>query len=399
MPEHRFVEPLDVLFARGNKLFGEAGQHGEAQMPPWPSVAAGAIRSRMLADADADLSAFARGEALADAALREALGTPAEPGSFRIGWFSLARRSGDAAEPLFALPADLNAIEKDDEIAYLNPQATPSKLKASAASERLAVLRCAKADKALGGLWLTGAGFAAYLRGENLHRQAHTMKTGDLWKTDARIGIALDPEKRSAAKGRLYTTEGIALGKINTQHSQFTGDDVGFVLSVAGADGLVPKDDLVRLGGDGRGARMETAMVSWPEPDWHRIAKERRFRLVLTTPGLFDGGWQPSGIQADGVTWYGPNNVRARLVSAAVPRAQVISGWDLAQRRPKAALRAAPMGTVYWLEAPNADGQALVAALRKLVEKGFGCLSGYPDRARLAEGFNNVMVANWAAGG
>ncbi|MCZ7627148.1 MAG: hypothetical protein M5R38_16515, partial [Candidatus Methylomirabilis sp.] len=84
---------------------------------------------------------------------------------------------------------------------------------------------------------------------------------------------------------------------INTQHSQFTGDDVGFVLSVAGADGLVPKDDLVRLGGDGRGARMETAMVSWPEPDWHRIAKERRFRLVLTTPGLFDGGWQPSGIR------------------------------------------------------------------------------------------------------
>ncbi|MCZ7627149.1 MAG: hypothetical protein M5R38_16520 [Candidatus Methylomirabilis sp.] len=70
------------------------------------------------------------------------------------------------------------------------------------------------------------------------------------------------------------------------------------------------------------------------------------------------------------MTWYGPNNVRARLVSAAVPRAQVISGWDLAQRRPKAALRAAPMGTVYWLEAPNADGQALVAALRKLVEKG-----------------------------
>ncbi|MCZ7627150.1 MAG: type III-B CRISPR module RAMP protein Cmr4 [Candidatus Methylomirabilis sp.] len=32
-------------------------------------------------------------------------------------------------------------------------------------------------------------------------------------------------------------------------------------------------------------------------------------------------------------------------------------------------------------------------------KKGFGCLSGYPDRARLAEGFNNVMVANWAAGG
>ena len=48
--ETRFLEPLDVLFLRGNQLFGEAGSYGEALMPPWPSVAAGAIRSRILAD-------------------------------------------------------------------------------------------------------------------------------------------------------------------------------------------------------------------------------------------------------------------------------------------------------------------------------------------------------------
>ena len=44
-----FIEPLDVLFLRGNQLFGEPGSHGEALMPPWPSVAAGALRTRMLA--------------------------------------------------------------------------------------------------------------------------------------------------------------------------------------------------------------------------------------------------------------------------------------------------------------------------------------------------------------
>ena len=46
-----FIEPLDVLILRGNKLFADAGSHGEALMPPWPSVAAGALRSRMLIDA------------------------------------------------------------------------------------------------------------------------------------------------------------------------------------------------------------------------------------------------------------------------------------------------------------------------------------------------------------
>lgn len=280
MPEHRFIQPLDVLFPRGNKLFGEAGQHGEAQMPPWPSVAAGAIRSRMLADAGVDFAAFARGAALADGTLHKALGTPAEPGAFRIGWFSLGRRSNGRVEPLFALPADLSAIESDDVIRYLDPQATPSTLKASAVSERLAVLRHAEADKLQGGLWLNGGGLAAYLRGQPLNKKTHTLKTGDLLKVDPRTGIALDPEKRSAAKGRLYTTEGIALCP-----------GVGFVAVVAGADSLVPRGGLVRLGGDGRGARIESCKVSWPEPDWGRMADERRFRLVLATPGLFERGW------------------------------------------------------------------------------------------------------------
>ncbi len=31
-----FIEPLDVLFLRGNKLFGDPGSHGESLIPPWP---------------------------------------------------------------------------------------------------------------------------------------------------------------------------------------------------------------------------------------------------------------------------------------------------------------------------------------------------------------------------
>ena len=82
-------------------------------------------------------------------------------------------------------------------------------------------------------------------------------------------------------------------------------------------------------------------------------------------------------------------------------RAQVVSGWDIArwsrgEPGPKPALRAAPAGSVYWFEAMDADEHKLVAALRKLVEQGFGCLSGYPDQVRLTEGFNNAMIGNWA---
>lgn len=385
MAETRFISAIDVLFSRGNRLFGEAGQHGEAQMPPWPSVVAGAIRSRMLADAGVDFVAFGREEPLPDADFRDALGTPAQPGNFRVAWFSIARRENGAVEPLFALPADLIADENGDGLCYLKPQPLPDKLRASVATEYVAVLRQVKPAKPEAGLWLTGKGLAAYLRGQRLSKQAHTVRSGELWKTDPRIGIALDPEKRSAADGRLYTTDGVA-----------PTNNVGFLASVCGADGLVPTKGLLRLSGDGRGARVDVCDSVLPGPDWDLIAAERKFRFVLAAPGLFEQGWRPSGIQNDHVTWKGPDDVTARLVCAAVSRAQVVSGWDLAKRQPKAALRAAPAGSVYWFESQETDGAKLVAALRKLAEQGFGCLSCYPDRARLAEGFNNVMVANWA---
>lgn len=44
-----FVEAIDVLMLRGNRSFGDAGQHGEALIPSWPSLFAGAFRSAMLA--------------------------------------------------------------------------------------------------------------------------------------------------------------------------------------------------------------------------------------------------------------------------------------------------------------------------------------------------------------
>lgn len=384
MTEVRFLEPLDVLFLRGNKLFGEAGQHGEMQMPPWPSVVAGAIRSRMLADGDG-FAAFALGRRPAGV-LGEVLGTPVEPGSFRIAWFSVARRNGQAMEPVKPLPADLFAEEGSDRLLYLEPQRLPEGLQGSLATPQIVALRQMKSTKPQGGVWLNGAGLAAYLRGQSLRKGRHTTEISDLWRSDPRLGIALDSVKRAAEKGRLYTSEGIAMRP-----------DFGFLVGVDGAEGLVPNTGLIRFGGDGRGAHISSSTVNLPEPDWERIASEKIFRLVLATPGLFEGGWRLPGMENNNVTWRGPDGLTARLISAAVPRAQVVSGWDIAKGEPKKALRAVPAGSVYWFEAAESDGSAWIAALKKLAVEGFGCFTSYPDRSRLSEGFNNVMVANWAA--
>jgi hypothetical protein len=80
--QHRFIEPLDVLFLRGNKLFGDPGSHGESLVPPWPSAAAGALRSQLLGHDGIDLTAFAQSRIN-----HPSLGTPQVPGSFALTAF------------------------------------------------------------------------------------------------------------------------------------------------------------------------------------------------------------------------------------------------------------------------------------------------------------------------
>jgi CRISPR-associated protein Cmr3 len=100
------------------------------------------------------------------------------------------------------------------------------------------------------------------------------------------------------------------------------------------------------------------------------------------------------------------HGITARLVCAAVPRAEVVSGWDMAGRQPgpkkpvpstgwpKPAQRAAPTGSVYWLD----DLDATAELLRRLVQHGL-----WPENldqdcngdlmSRRAEGFNRVTIA------
>ena len=283
--DSRFIVPLDMLFLRGNQLFGAPGSYGESLMPPWPSVAAGAIRSRILADAGIDLAAF--GEGLQP---HPELGTPTQPGSFVLQAFHVARQQGNKLEML------------------------------------------------------------------------------------------LSEGTRSAEDGKLFTNRAVALKK-----------DVGFVAAVAGAQ--LPDGGLLRLGGDGRAASIGPADMAWPQPDYERIAREARCRIVLTSPGLFTQGWLPNGFTAaDSSYRFDLHGVQGRLVAASVARSEVVSGWNLAGNQgkgsPKPAQRIAPTGSVYWLDELHASPDAL----RKFAAAG---LWGEPceDVRRRAEGFNRFSLA------
>ncbi|HEY7302187.1 MAG TPA: type III-B CRISPR module-associated Cmr3 family protein [Xanthobacteraceae bacterium] len=367
-----FIEPQDVLALRGNKLFGEPGSYGESLVPPWPSVAAGAIRSMMLAR-DGNAAAFARSETR-----HPALGTPDEPGPFTLTAFHLARKQHNCIEPLFAPPADtvIDAPEGKLEIRRLRPIVPADGLSSSKPLPLLPVLAQANRSKPRTGYWLTAAGWRAYLDDVAIGPD-HLVASESLWKYDLRVGIGLSARTRHVEEGKLFSVNTVALKPGN-----------GFVARVLGAE--LPSDGMLRFGGDGRSARMRAVEIDWPLPDFDFIARTRRARLVLTSPGLFDRGWLPTGMSSsdDRTYRFSLHGVRARLVCAALNRAEVISGFDLAKRRPKPALRAVPTGSVFWLD----EIDAAPADLRKLAETGLWPAEHHND-ARRAEGFNRITLA------
>jgi CRISPR-associated protein Cmr3 len=378
------VDPVDVLMLRGNRSFGDGGEHGEVSMPPWPSVFAGAFRAALLGQDANLLAAYSRHAGDSNrpvrersAAIREAigerlfdvLGTPDAPGSFRLAWLSLARHGG----PVMPLPADLLAFRSGEELRTvpLTPAEIPG---ASGPLPLRAVPRLEAQQKPAGGAWLDAAGVQAHLAGM---APATVMPTSRLFAAETRLGIGIDPTARTAADGALYTTEAVSFAAGS-----------GFLVGIEGMEGAaLPDEGVLRLGGDGRAARYRRVDAALPAP----APVAGRFRLVMATPAVFAGGWIPDGVAADADGHYRlkGDGFSARLVCAAVPRNAVVSGWDIARWIPKTAQRVVPAGSVYWFDGFEGDHRKLATWVAG------GVWGDNADRQRRAEGFNLALLGEW----
>jgi len=374
MSQYHFIEPLGLLFLRGNKLFGEAGSYGAAQIPPWPSVAAGALRSSILVQDGVDLPTFSKGEVV-----HPSLGTPAKPGAFRVTDFRFGlQKEGESLQGVYPLPTDLVVSEDDNKVKTLRkltPQPVPKGVLSSFNLAKVPLLVEENRSKPVSGQWLSEAGWQAYLQGE-LPQVNDLLESSALWKSQDRTGIGMNADSGAVEKGRLFSTQATALC-----------EDVGFLLATSGSD---VQSCALRLGGDGGAAQLEPVAFTPSSPDYEAILKERRCRIVLTSPALFSGGWRLSGLAVDSDR-FELRGVKARLCSAAVSRTETISGWDLAKGQPKTALRSVAAGSVYWLDELEGSPEALQALLA------FGLWGENQEYAavRQAEGFNRFQFARY----
>ncbi len=415
------VEPLDVLCARGNRLFGEPGSFGTVGMPPWPSVFAGALRSWIFAAAKADPRDLLLGNLRGHIAQALGNGVPTgrmledgspeyavRSGSFRIAWLSLM----GSEELLVPTPNDLAvgrpretpSGEGDEFVhgvplgaSFLKPVDLPEEIRSSLDLDRHLVLRSRANAKPENGFWIDSQGLERYLNGLE-PTPDQLIPVSQIWKTEERIGIGMDPLARVVETGKLFTSEAIRL----LGHA-------AFLVAVEGADGLLPVSGVVRRGGDGRGAwAQRTPEVRLLEMvDLGKAAVTGRFRLILSTPGLFPDGWLPFGVDTKNCVLHWSIDgleMSAKLVAAAVGRFGVVSGWDLAREQPKTAQRMVPAWSVYWFD--RAEGE-VKEVLERIVKGGLWEVTreiwdaeGKDEsvlswRERRADGFNNALIGLW----
>jgi len=364
-----WIEPLDVLFFRDSKPFtaGESFQ-AKSAFPPTPYPFVGAIRSRVLADVlpmiRSNLGAYQE-HITKKANHRElneiiaVLGDVESYGKLEFRGPFLARREQDGRCELF-FPAPFDLFEKQ-RLSPLSKVPDGVRFNSSHGDGEENVLRVLWSRESLGSelkdVFLSSQGVQRYLRGE-MPREDEC--DTEFFQRELRVGIALEPGRRTAKEGMFYMPEMIRLA-----------DKTGFVLEVAGlsfANTSVnynfPHEGLLQLGGESRGAYYQTLKEGNPLNELEKlgaaleeqIKRTKCFKLYLASPAIFKNGWLPDFI-TDRARLEGTiDGLRVQLVAAAVGKSLPIGGWDLANKRPKVMYKAVPPGSVYFFKLK--EGQA-----------------------------------------
>ncbi|HHW01215.1 MAG TPA: type III-B CRISPR module-associated protein Cmr3 [Thermoanaerobacterales bacterium] len=109
----------------------------------------------------------------------------------------------------------------------------------------------------------------------------------------------------------------------------------------------LPESGFLRLGGEGKAAfysQIQDLDIAKPAG-----LKGMRFKLVLTTPAIFEHGWLPRWLDNEKLEGE-YEGIRLKLLTAVVGKYLTIGGFDIKDKQPKPMWRAVPPGSVYYFE-------------------------------------------------
>lgn len=337
-----FIEPNDVLMFRDSRPFA-AGQNfvARSMFPPHPRTMQGVIRSHILEAQQADLRAYALGRGTPE--LMGVLGHPDGWGTLRLdGPFVAHKQAEGAITRYFRAPLDVLASKSTPVTLHVLSPSSDAVLQTNAPFDgwRPLLARNIEGAGQEADGWLTEGDFIRYLRGQ---APAELMDSQTLFQTEARVGLGIDHSRRRHAPGLFY-------------HAEFIRPQpgVGLLVGISGDQGLLPKGGPICIGGEGRGASY--SILPGNKFGSLHTATSGQLKVVLLTPAYFSEGWLPAG--RDWSPWVG---TQARLVSVAVGRPQIISGWNMAAGGGRGASRPirhfVPTGSVFFFENAHWQGR------------------------------------------
>lgn len=337
------IHPSAPLVFRSGKPFGVGGRDGANF--PWPSSIAGALRT-VWWDNGNDLVAA------------EQLLNMCSVGPL------LALVNNNQITPLLPKPSDaLYLLDEDDASnGKTLHRLVPGRFKPGTGSNLPTGLLPISTQGSPVGKPQSGPGFwrledvLNWQRGASLEFDAlDTIKPITL---ETRTHVGIDRDWGAAEPGRLFQTEGLVFHQSALSQEDAVSEQTHALIVQFSAD--LPDGLAMTLGGERR--------LSWLShtdgsvlalPAEHRAALQAAKGLVihLATPALFGAGWRPDWLndELEG-TPPGCKGLKLRLKAVAMERWQSVSGWDLANNRPRAARKAVPAGTVYWFEIVSQAG-------------------------------------------
>jgi CRISPR-associated protein Cmr3 len=210
--------------------------------------------------------------------------------------------------------------------------------------------------------FLTEKGLADYLLYSQLNIKPSNIQfiiRSELYESEKRVGIRRDNKSLSSEEGFIYSLEFARLKNIN---SYIENIESGFYLELESELlNSIDNSTLIKLGGENRSAFLRKLNDEIFKPSLP-VFSNKRFKLILITPAIFEKGWIPDFINNENEFVF--DGIKIRLITALMGRFEGIGGWDLARKTSKPLRRAVPPGSVYYFQILSDE-----ANQEKIIEK------------------------------
>jgi len=361
------IKPLDTLFFRDGKPFSRGEETwADGVFPPYPSVLYGALRTLFISN---------HAEPFSETSIKKSAEIKIKSIQYHIPYgnylpmpLDLAEEKGKKAEK-----KNREGDSKEYEVLSLSLHHTKGLVSSYSCEAVLMPPNGTTVEAVENGL----------MHLDDLKQYLNTPETSfkirrleDFAQAEPKIGIGRDNFTNAASKALLYRVGMRRASEFEILINFEWPENENLLQQQSFFSKLGAENKIVTMGISLKGFNVHPNDVQ---------LQPNRFKLYLSTPAIFENGWEPD---------LSKHGVQAKLVAAAVGKPVNIGGFDIKKGKPKTMYKAVPAGSVYFYEtseSPESIKEKLFgkAISEKMPEQGPG-EPGFAD-----QGFGIAYIGNW----